>query len=57
MFIQLTDEKYEKFYLNVQLIETIVQTMGGKSVIHLTTGRSITCLENPEKVTDLIFEL
>jgi len=54
MLIQLTNNRYEKFYLNSEIIETVSPMMGGTSEIRLTTGRVVTCIESPEDIAKLL---
>jgi uncharacterized protein YlzI (FlbEa/FlbD family) len=54
MMIKLTNERWDKFYLNVSLIESIQELMGGKSQINLTTGRYVVCIESPEAVNRML---
>lgn len=51
--IELTNERWDKFYLNVTLIETIGWLTGNKSQINLTTGRYVICIESKEDVAKL----
>lgn len=52
--IQLTNERWEKFYVNSDLIEVIHPLMGGKSEVRLTTGRYVVCLENPDEIERIL---
>lgn len=53
MLIQLTNERWDKFYLNTELIETIHPLMGNKSEIRLTTGRHVVCIESAKEIKQL----
>jgi hypothetical protein len=54
MLIQLTNDRWEKFYVNTELIEAIFVRTGNTSEIKLTTGRYVTCIESPEYVAKAI---
>lgn len=55
--IQLTNEHWDKFYLNVSLIETIQLLMGNKSQINLTTGKYIIAIESPDTINKLLKDM
>ena len=54
MLIQLTNSRFEKFYLNADLIEQIFERQGNTSEIKLTTGSYVNCIESPEKVAKIV---
>jgi hypothetical protein len=54
MLVQLTDRRGEKFYLNTELVEVILEREGNTSEIRLTTGRFVTCIESPDSVSKII---
>lgn len=54
MLIQLTNDRDEKFYLNADLIERIIERRGGTSEIILTNGNSVECIHSPESIANHI---
>jgi len=52
--IELTNERFEKFWLNIELVVTIIPLMGNKSQINLTTGNYVVCIESNETVAKMI---
>lgn len=52
--IELTNERYEKFYVNAQLIESLHELMGNKTQINLTTGKYLVCIESKTTVVEKI---
>lgn len=56
MLIELTNKRFEKFWLNATLVTTIEPRITG-SQINLTTGGYVVCLESNRKVAEKILLL
>lgn len=52
--IELTNERWDKFYIAVSLIESLQSLMGGKTQVNLTTGRYMVCIESVDKVSKMV---
>lgn len=58
MLIKLRDENFRNFYLNTDLIVRVTSPLyRGGSVIYLTTGSYVECIEEPETVQEMVNEL
>ena len=42
---------YETFYINADLVESIIERQGNTSEIRLTNGKIYSSIESPEKVS------
>jgi uncharacterized protein YlzI (FlbEa/FlbD family) len=54
MMISIKAYGDEKFYINTDLIESIIERQGNTSEIRLTNGHIYTSIESPEKLSNRI---
>ena len=54
MMIELTDERFEKFWINTDLVRTLHPMLGNKTRINFVNSGHEICIESNEKVAKLI---
>lgn len=57
MLIELTNERFEKFWLSIDKIVSVVSVTGGKSQINLINGKYVVCVESKEDVAEKVNSL
>lgn len=55
--IELTNEEYQKFWINATMVVKIITVMGDKSQLNLTNGNYVICTEPCHIVAGMINDL